>query len=119
MEGFYAPMITLHTLYTATLTVAGFALVSSLAACTNSDGRPAPSVVSPTAVDTPVAAVNHDACQAGTWRECKLHYTTEDGAQCPTDYELCREDGVGYHECGAYVAGDNGVPALRNPTTTP
>lgn len=34
--------------------------------------------------------------------------------QCPADLEFCREDGLGYHACGAYVMSTNGpVPRER------
>ena len=44
-----------------------------------------------------------------------MHYVDEDGQNhCPTDYELCREDGSGYYECGSWVNGDNGTPVARS-----
>jgi hypothetical protein len=110
-------MIKRNTSATVALVAAGFSCVSFVFGCSGAPDRPPPSSVdSSTSIATPTpASVNHDACQAGTWRECRVHYVDEDGQNnCPTDYELCREDGSGYYECGSWVNGANNTPVARS-----
>ena len=97
------------------LVAAGFSWLSFMFGCSGADRPPPSSVDTSPSIATPTATpVNHDPCQPGTWRECRMHYVDADGqAQCPMDVELCREDGAGYYDCGTWVNGADGKPAAR------
>ena len=106
-----------NTSATVAIVAAGFSCISFMFGCSGSPDRPPPSTVDTTnSTATPNAAVaNHDPCEPGTWRECRMHYVDADGqAQCPMDVELCREDGAGYYDCGTWVTGADGTPTPRS-----
>lgn len=111
-------IINRNTSATVALVAAGFSCVSFMFGCSGTPDRPPPSSVdTTTSIATPNATPvgNHDPCQAGTWRECRMHYVDADGqAQCPMDVELCREDGTGYYDCGTWVNGADGSPVSRS-----
>lgn len=67
------------------------------------------------AVATARASSAVERCEPGSYRVCQLRYVDDQGrVQCPADLEFCREDGLGYHACGAYVMSTNGpVPRER------
>jgi hypothetical protein len=93
----------------------GFVVVMGCSSAESTSDRPAPS--GGNGGESSVAAPRNDdapVCVPGSTRDCNQHFVGADGYKyCPPSFELCRPDGFGWYECGAWQRVDGGFAPAR------